>query len=130
MRERYRTLGLPFRPRDTPVLRHIVDHGPSSIRAIADATGSTHSAISQTVSEMRRKGLLEIANGRDARERVVAPSARSRDLMTALQKCWSETDCATDELNAQVGCDLPRLLTRALEHVERSPSTRRNKGAA
>jgi hypothetical protein len=54
--EAYARAGLDYRPRYTPVVRTLVEPGPSSIRTIATRAGTTHSAASQTVSQMTRQG--------------------------------------------------------------------------
>ena len=43
-----------YRPRFSPVVRALGVLGPSSIRDLAEVTGVTHSAASQTVAQMSR----------------------------------------------------------------------------
>src|SRR5678816_3661983 len=81
----YEDLGLPgFRPRYTPVVRVIAARGGCSIRDIADATGVTHSAASQTVAKMTRDGLVTTGPGRDGRTRLVTLTRRARSLQSTL----------------------------------------------
>ena len=60
-----------YRSRFSAVVRAIAETGPVTIRTLAAALGITHSAASQSVAEMRRRGLVELVPGADARERLV-----------------------------------------------------------
>ena len=74
-------LGLGYyRPRFSPVVRALVALGPSSIRDLARAISVTHSAASQTVAQMSRRGLVALENGADARQRIVHLTARTEAL--------------------------------------------------
>src|ERR1022692_5188824 len=71
-------LGLgDYRPRFSPVVRALVALGPSSIRDHARAISVTHSAASQTVAQMARRGLVTLQTGADARQRIVSLTART-----------------------------------------------------
>jgi DNA-binding MarR family transcriptional regulator len=48
----YVDAGLDYRPRFTPILRALLNDGPASLRTLSARTGVTHSAVSQTVSQM------------------------------------------------------------------------------
>src|SRR3954471_4407864 len=68
----YRDLGLAeYRPRFSPLVRALVAGGPAPIRDLARAVGVTHSAASQTVAQLARAGLVTLAPGEDARQRIV-----------------------------------------------------------
>ena len=68
----YADLGLSdYRPRFSPVVRALVQLGPSSIRDLARTIGVTHSAASQTVAQMSKCGLVALGPGADARQRIV-----------------------------------------------------------
>lgn len=54
---------LNFRPRFYPVAQLLLAKGALSIRALANAVGVSHSALSQTVSEMRAAGLVASSPG-------------------------------------------------------------------
>lgn len=104
-------LGLrDYRTRYSAVVRLIDREGPSSIRAIADALGVTHSAASQTVAEMERRGLLELRAGDDARQRVVRLSAKARRLLPAINAEWDATDRASAALDAELPYPLSTLI--------------------
>src|SRR6188768_4490415 len=83
----YRDLGLPYRPRFTPVVRALMEREPRSIREIADHSGLTHSAVSQTVAEMKRAGLVSLVKDRaDARARLARLTPHGRALLPRLQQ--------------------------------------------
>ena len=76
----YAELGIEgVRPRFSMALMFLDGEGPMTIRRLADECGVTHSAMSQSVAQMRTAGLVESAPGRDARSRLVTltPSGRA-----------------------------------------------------
>ncbi len=117
----YREQGLDCRSRFTPVIRHLARAGPSSIRQIASASGLSHSAISQTVAEMLKKGLVESAHGSDARERIISFTPAGQALWPQLQRLWSGVWAAADELSEDIGESLPDLLRRTIAAVAERP---------
>lgn len=125
--ETYREAGLAYRPRYTPVVRVLLKGGPSSIRAIADQGGMTHSAASQTVSHMSANGLLDISAGEDARERVVALSAAAEAMVPALKRHWAATETAVRALEAEIGAPLADIARDAIDALERKPLSQRIK---
>ena len=60
------------RPRFSMALMFLDLAGPMTIRRLATECGVTHSAMSQSVTEMRKAGLVESVPGEDARSRVVS----------------------------------------------------------
>src|SRR5258708_35941579 len=79
-------IGTPgFRPRFSPIVRALVTLGPVPIRDLARAIGVTHSAASQTVAQVRRRGLVTVRPGADARQRVVQLTAKARGLMPKIE---------------------------------------------
>lgn len=125
--ETYRDAGLAYRPRYTPVVRVLLTFGPSSIRAIADQGGMTHSAASQTVSHMSANGLLEISAGEDARERVVALSPAAEAMVPALKRHWEATEAAVRALEVEIGAPLADIARDAIGALERKPLSNRIK---
>lgn len=97
----YAADGLDFRPRFTPVARALADHGPLTIRALQRLLGVSHSATSQTVTQMTARGLLAATTGRDARERVIAATPALDALMPRLQRHWDAATAATAALDEE-----------------------------
>lgn len=115
-------LGLrDYRPRFSAVIRHIDQHGPASIGDVAERLGVTHSAASQTVSEMERRGLLVVKQGEDARHRLVRLSAKSKRLLPAINAEWDATDGAAEALDTE----LPYRLSQLVDDLDAALQRRR-----
>jgi DNA-binding MarR family transcriptional regulator len=99
----YVNAGLDYRPRFTPILRALVNHGPASLRALSARTGVTHSAVSQTVSQMTRRGWVTLEPGVDARERIVGLTPFAMEQLPLLERCWAATAAASAGLDADIG---------------------------
>lgn len=117
----YRDSGLDYRPRYTPVVRALVDRGPSPIRDIALHASITHSAASQTVAQMERKGLLMLEAGTDARERVARLTPKARKLLPKLKAQWAATNAAAEALSTELPHSLQDVLIDAIHALERQP---------
>jgi len=118
----YENLGLEYRPRYTPIVRALLAAEPSSIRQIADHSGLTHSAVSQTVAQLKRQGLVKLVTANaDARARLVRFTPRCRTLIPALQRQWAATNTAADDLDAELSSSLRNVVTEAIEALERKP---------
>src|SRR5689334_23071185 len=86
-----------YRNRYSVVIR-MAAAGPTPIREIAGRLGVTHSAASQTVTEMQKRGLLETRAGADARERLVYLTAKAEALLPAINAEWDATEAAAAAL--------------------------------
>jgi DNA-binding MarR family transcriptional regulator len=87
--------------------------GPLTIRQLADRVRVTHSAMSQTVTAMRRAALVEDAPGEDARTRRIKLSRKARKVMPFLKAEWRATESALAELERE----LPYPLTRVVDDI-------------
>ncbi|MBB5802508.1 DNA-binding MarR family transcriptional regulator [Saccharothrix ecbatanensis] len=118
----YTDLGLPgFRPRYTPVIRLVHTGGPQSIRDLANTIGVTHSAVSQTVNQMRRDGLVDLRPGDDARQRIVHLTDHARAILPTLDAEWQATTAAARTLDAELPHPLTDLVAAALEALGERP---------
>ena len=118
----YTDLGLPgFRPRYTPVIRLVHTRGPQSIRDLADTIGVTHSAISQTVNQMRRDGLIDLKPGDDARTRIVHLTDQAHTILPTLDAEWKATTAAARDLDADLPYPLTTLVDAALRALADKP---------
>jgi len=115
----YVDAGLDYRPRFTPILRALLNGGPASMRALSAQTGVTHSAVSQTVSQMASRGWVALEPGADARERIVALTPFALERLPVLERCWAATATASAALDADIGQPLAEVLGRALEALDR-----------
>jgi DNA-binding MarR family transcriptional regulator len=117
--EAYAELGIEgVRPRFSMALMFLELAGSMTIRRLATECGVTHSAMSQSVAEMRKAGLVESVPGPDARSRVVSLTPRGRDVVPTLRAEWDATEAALQELEEELPYPPSRLaadLSRALE---------------
>lgn len=121
----YAASGLTWRPRYTPVLRVLMRLGPVSIKVLAQEIGITHSAASQTVAQMVKQRLVALKPGADARERIVVLTARTRQMIPALQRQWAATNAAAAQLDAELSVPLSAVLAEAIAALnQRSFATR------
>ena len=102
------------RPRFVMPLIRLGRSGPMTIRRLADQLDVTHSAMSQTVSALRRDGLVRTVTGSDARTREVALTAKARALVPFLEAEWRATERALLELEDEI----PYALSQVVEDIE------------
>ncbi len=126
----YAASGSDWRPRYTPVLRALMKLGPTSIKAVASEIGVSHSAVSQTVSQMTRDALVTLQSGADARERIVILTSKAEAMVPALQRQWAATNAAADQLDAELSAPLSEVLIEAIAALSRRPFGDRIKAAA
>jgi DNA-binding MarR family transcriptional regulator len=120
--EVYAERGLPeYRPRFSPVVRTLVADGPMAIRDLARAVGVTHSAVSQTVMQMKHAGLATLEPGADARQRIVHLTAKARTALPIVEAEWRATERAITQLDAELPMPLADLLSATLQALERRP---------
>lgn len=117
----YVTAGLAWRPRYTPVLRGLLSLGPAPIKALALQIGISHSAVSQTVAQMAKDGLVDLKPGADARERIVALTPKAEAMIPALQRQWAAVNAAADDLNAELSAPLSGVILEAITALNQRP---------
>ncbi|MDQ4118223.1 MAG: MarR family transcriptional regulator [Actinomycetota bacterium] len=109
----YAERGVTVRTRFSIVLIRLRHRGPMSVRELAREVDVTHSAMSQTVAELRRQGMVESAPGTDARTRTVSLTDRGRETVPFLEAEWRATEASLAELEAE----LPYPLTRVVADI-------------
>jgi DNA-binding MarR family transcriptional regulator len=118
--EAYASLGVEgVRPRFSMALMFLDLAGPMTIRRLATECGVTHSAMSQSVTEMRKAGLVESVPGTDARSRVVSLTPRGRDVVPILRGEWDATEAALGELEEELPYPPSRMATDLAHALER-----------
>jgi DNA-binding MarR family transcriptional regulator len=83
--------------------------------------GTTHSASSQTVSEMAQRGLVRLRPGADARERVVHLTAKAERLRPVIDAEWRATAAAVRELDAELSAPLATVAAELADALARRP---------
>lgn len=115
-------LGLTdYRPRFSAVLRVVGADGPSTIRHISRRMNTTHSAASQTVSDMATRGLVELRAGSDARERRVHLTAKAEQLRPVVDAEWTATAAAVRELGDELSAPLATIAAELADALARRP---------
>jgi len=128
----YANAGLAYKPRFTPIIRTLARLGPMRIKDIADGTGISHSAVSQTVSALVAGNWVVLKPGLDNRERIVHLTKFALAKMPRLERHWAVTAEAAASLSEDIGLPLEQVLRRALgaladvsfaERLERADSS-------
>lgn len=109
------------RPRFAYPLIRLAHTGPLTIKELAASLELTHSAVSQTVSALRTRGLVETAAGSDARTRVVDLTEQGRELVPFLEAEWRATEAASAELDAALPVSLAELTAAMRAQLARRP---------
>lgn len=117
----YEEAGLDYRPRYTPVMRLLLRKGPMTVGELAQSSGLTQPAVSQTLREMKKSGLIEDQATADKRVRRIALSPHGESLRASLEAQWAATNAAGETLNTGLSYPLSDLLAEAIESLEADP---------
>lgn len=110
----YQEAGLDYRPRYTPVMRVLRQHGSATIGQIAEAAGITQPAATQTVALMKKEGFVDVVAGEDGRRRVVALTKKGKALLPKLAACWAATERAAASVDAELAYPMSQCLADAI----------------
>ena len=123
--EVYAELGIVgVRPRFSTAIMFL-EGGSLSIRELAREVNVTHSAMSQTVTAMRKDGLIRSVPGTDARSRMIELTPAGRALIEPLRREWYATEAVLAELDAEVPYALGQLIADLREALDRRNFTER-----
>ncbi len=118
----YRSDGLNYRPRYTPIMRALIVHDSVGVTQIAQTAGITQPAATQTISLMIRDGLLfSEPSEEDNRQRLIRMTPHGRELLPHLEACWSATTAAAKSLDDDLPFPLSQLLELAIEALAHDP---------
>ena len=117
----YDELGVPFRPRFFPIVQHLLANGATAVSALARVTGVSQPAATQTVAEMAKVGLVAVAGGADARERLVRLTPAGLRLTEQLGVLWNAVSAAATELDSELPQPLSTTLSSTLAALAREP---------
>jgi DNA-binding MarR family transcriptional regulator len=110
----YRLRGIAtVRPRFSMALIRLQHRGPMTVRELAAQIDVTHSAMSQTITAMKKDGLVDSSPGVDARTRTIELTEAGRSLVPFLEAEWRATEAALAELDAEI----PYALTRVIQDL-------------
>lgn len=122
--ESYQQMGLNYRARYTPVLRAIRS-GAQTVTEITARTRLTQGAISQTVAQMEKDGVITRRSGEDARRSVIQLTAEGQTLVGSLNDHWAATFEAIEHLEEEIGYPLRRVLEYTAQALEQKGFSQR-----
>ena len=122
----YASLGVEgVRPRFSMALMFLDLAGPMTIRRLATECGVSHSAMSQSVTQMRGAGLVRSEPGPDARSRVVSLTRHGRRVVPIMRAEWDATEAALHELENELPYPPSQLANDLAGALERRPFSAR-----
>ena len=120
--ELYEARGLPFRARWTSTYQLLFAHGPLGITDLAERLRLTHPAIIGITDAMRDEGLVADARDRtDGRRRMVALTARARELDAELRSLWKALADVQEERFGAAGVDIVPVLNAVEDDIAQRP---------
>jgi DNA-binding MarR family transcriptional regulator len=123
----YVDAGIPdFRSRFTMPLVRLSRLGPMSIKALAAECDVTHSAMSQTVTAMRKAGLVDsVPDPTDGRARLIDLTGEAQRIVTLGEAEWAATEAVLEELEAETPYPMSRVVRDLEAALERRGFTER-----
>jgi DNA-binding MarR family transcriptional regulator/predicted GNAT family N-acyltransferase len=103
----YRAQGSPMQARWLPVLRLLMERGPTTVGDIARQIGQSHSAVSQLAAKLTRAGWLRTVDDRlDRRRRVLSLTPKAEAALKALRPTWRAVRDTVQARLGETGIDL------------------------
>lgn len=115
----YTRLDTPFRPRFYPVVSHLLAAGSATVGEIAGAANVSQPAITQTLAEMEKLGLVEVSVADDRRARTVTLSQAGEATARKLIPVWAAIDAAAAELDRELPYALSAVIDAATDALGR-----------
>lgn len=117
VQEHYDQAGVHFRPRFFPVVKAL-QAAPAGIVELARRVGVSQPAMTQTVTEMRRAGLVAKVETADRRAHLIELSPFGRNVVDRLSPLWAAVDAAAEELDLEVPKRLSSSVQAALDALQ------------
>lgn len=107
------------------------DEGQVSAADIAKALQQPHQLATQRVEALIKLGLLKrIDDPEDGRRKILTLSSKGKDQYARLKLRLAEAERAFLGLFAEIDCDLPAVVERALQALHRTPLLQRIQASA
>ncbi|RFS24911.1 MarR family transcriptional regulator [Chitinophaga silvatica] len=95
----YEQKGIPFDASWFPVFYLLSQHQPISLIEMAEQLEISHSAVSQMITNLKKKGLVKATPCKeDGRRQLVAFSKKGEEMLHQIQPIWTAITAAMDEL--------------------------------
>lgn len=127
--QRYRDMGLVYRPRYTPILRALLA-GNATVTEIVAHSRLTQGAVSQTIALMVSQGLLVREGVEDGRKSVLRLTETGEATLAVLRDHWPVTFAAIETLEAEIGHPLRQALENTADALEKTDFAARLKLAS
>jgi DNA-binding MarR family transcriptional regulator len=115
-----------YRSRFTPVICALLANEPSTVGQIAQATGMSQPAVTQTLNLMIKNSYITFgSNPEDARKRMVHLSNKARTIIPKLECCLLAIEAATKRLNEEMPLPLTDALEMAINALTTKPFSTR-----
>ena len=116
----YDELEIAFRPRFYPVVQQLLRERSATVGALSSNAGVSQPAMTQTIGEMKRLGLVTSARAADPRQRLVRLTGEGKRVVARLQPIWTATAKAAAELDEELPAPLPEVVAAALDALDRA----------
>jgi len=118
--ESYSILGIDnYKPRYTSVFRALIQNKVMSIKKLTEWVNVSQPAITQTVNEMEKRGLITRLETDDARERKIRLTAEGLALVPKLEVQWQATVAAANSLEKELPNSLIDTVNAAIDALEK-----------
>jgi DNA-binding MarR family transcriptional regulator len=121
LQQLYDAMGEPFRPRFYPVVQQLQAKGPGTVGELAVLTGVSQPAMTQTLAEMRARGLVASATP----GRRVRLTEEGEALCARLEPVWRAVEAAAAELDEELSEPLGATIATALSRLAERPFGKR-----
>ncbi len=129
LQQLYDAIGEPFRPRFYPVVQQLRARGRATVSELAALTGVSQPAMTQTLAEMRERGLVTNDKEPDLPGRHVRLTVEGEALCTRLEPIWRAVETAAADLDRELPQPLGTTITAALSRLTEKPFGERVRSA-
>lgn len=103
----YTTYGINIEPKWWPIFYCLSEKSWNQVGELAEKIGHSHVAVSRTVKEMAKAGLVRTrASTTDGRVTEVSLTVKGRDLIHAIQPQYEDISAAISQLDTETGTSL------------------------
>lgn len=119
----YRLLEIPFDASWFPLFYLLDKKDEWGVQEMADTLNVSHSAVSQLVSNLTQKGLVENKPSKtDGRKKSIALTAEGKQLLLQVKSVWTAIELSMKELNSS---ELIAKITELESQFEEQPLAER-----
>jgi DNA-binding MarR family transcriptional regulator len=118
--------GVSFPPRAVSTVLLMGERGGMSVADIAKTLAQPHQLVTQRIELLIELGIVRRADDPDdGRRKIVVLTAKGIEQARRLGVCLARAKAAFAGLFKEIDCDLPSVILRAMQALERSPLSAR-----